>query len=207
MRSFDIYLIRHGMTKGNEDGRYIGHTDLPLSDEGKSEIGRLYEDKVYPWVDAVLSSPLKRCTETAKMLFPEKEPLIIDGLIECNFGEFENKTAEDLKDNETFAKWLAGDPEAVPEYGESGDRFSARVCLAFEKIVDGILKTGTQSTAVVTHGGVIMAILEAYGIPELPAHKWRSECGCGFALRVDTRMWMTDRRIEVYSTFPFEKAE
>lgn len=207
MKSYNIYLIRNGLTNENIQGRYIGHTDAELSEDGVQQIKNLVKDMVYPDVDVVISSPLKRCVDTAKIVYPEKEPVIIDDIIECNFGEFENKTADDLKDNETFAAWLAGDPDAVPEYGESNARFSARVCLAFEKIVDGILKSGTDSTAVFTHGGVIMAILEAYGIPELPAHKWLSPCGCGFAVRIDARMWMAGRKFEVYSEFPYEKEE
>ena len=43
----------------------------------------------YPEVDAVVSSPLKRCTETAKLIYPDKEPMILNGLIEYDFGEFE----------------------------------------------------------------------------------------------------------------------
>ncbi|MBQ6266043.1 MAG: histidine phosphatase family protein [Clostridia bacterium] len=207
MKAYNIYLIRHGMIKENSQGKYIGHTDVDLSDEGRAELEQLSENSVYPWVDAVISSPLKRCLQTAGILYPAKEALAIDGLSECNFGEFEGKTAEELKDNDTFVRWLAGDSDAVPEFGESSDRFSARVCLAFEKIVDGILRAGTENTAIITHGGVIMAILEAYGIPELAANKWRCDSGCGYVLRVDARMWMTDRKIEVFSTFPYEREE
>ena len=207
MKGYNIYLIRHGMIKENAQGKYIGHTDAELSEEGIAELENMCEKNVYPWVDAVVSSPLKRCVQTAGILYPGREALTIEGLAECNFGEFEGKTADELKDNETFVRWLAGDPDAVPQYGESSDRFSARVCLAFEKIVDGILKAQTGSTAVVTHGGVIMAVLEAYGIPELAANKWRCDCGCGYVLRVDARMWMTDRKIEVFSTFPYERED
>ena len=45
------------------------------------------------------------------------------------------------------------------------------------------------------------------GIPELAANKWRCDCGCGYVLRVDARMWMTDRKIEVFSTFPYERED
>ena len=207
MKAYNIYLIRHGMIKENAQGKYIGHTDVDLSDEGRAELEELSENSVYPWVEAVISSPLRRCLQTAEILYHSKEALTIDGLSECNFGEFENKTADELKDNDTFVRWLVGDPYAVPQYGESSDRFSARVCLAFEKIVDGILRAGTESTAIITHGGVIMAILEAYGIPELAANKWRCDCGRGYVVRIDARMWMTDRKIEVFSTFPYEKEE
>lgn len=207
MKSYTVYLIRNAITAENVEGRYIGRTDVPLSEAGEKQLIGLSEDMVYPWVDAVFSSPLVRCTRTAELLYPQKKSLIIDSLIEYDFGEFENKTAEELADNEVFAAWLAGEPNVAPEFGESNERFGKRVCTAFEKIVDGLLKTGTTSAAIVTHGGVIMAILAAYGIPELPMHEWLCPGGCGFAVRIDARLWMAGKKLEVFSEFPFEREE
>ena len=48
-----VCLIRHGITKGNLEGRYIGTTDEPLYDNKIQ--------KAYPDADLVVSSPLKRC--------------------------------------------------------------------------------------------------------------------------------------------------
>ena len=53
----------------------------------------------YPQVDAVFSSPLKRCTETAKVIYPDRNPIVLDDLREYDFGEFEGKTAEELQDS------------------------------------------------------------------------------------------------------------
>ena len=61
MKAYNIYLIRHGMIKENAQGKYIGHTDVDLSDEGRAELEELSENSVYPWVEAVISSPLRRC--------------------------------------------------------------------------------------------------------------------------------------------------
>ncbi len=62
-----MYLIRHSITYGNTLGRYIGTTDEPLCQEGVE----LLQKKIYPGVDAVYASPLKRCTETAEIIYPE----------------------------------------------------------------------------------------------------------------------------------------
>ena len=97
MKSYTVYLIRHGMTDEGGEGRYIGHTDVPLSEEGRQQLIRLKDELVYPPVSAVFTSPLSRCTETAAILYPENKAIAIDGLIEYDFGEFENKTAEELK--------------------------------------------------------------------------------------------------------------
>ncbi len=207
MRAYTVYLIRSGTARENELGRYIGHTDVSLSDESRYELAEKAADKVFPYVDAVFSSPLKRCLETADIYYPGQNPVVIDDFIECNFGEFENKNAEDLKDSDEFVKWLTGDPDVAPPYGESNRHFFTRVCSAFEKTVDGVLKTGTMNTAIVTHGGVIMAILAAFGLPELPMHDWTCPAGGGFAVRIDPRMWMAGKKVEVFSEFPYEREE
>ena len=82
-----IWLIRHGMTEGNRYQRYIGVTDEPLCEEGRE----LLEKFTYPKPQAVFVSPLKRCLETAAILFGDPKVRIIDQLAECDFGEFENK--------------------------------------------------------------------------------------------------------------------
>lgn len=207
MKSYTIHFIRNALTDENLEGRYIGHTNVALSDEGKAQLAQMREELIYPPVDAVFTSPLKRCTDTAAILYPESTPLIIEGLIEYNFGEFENKTAEQLEKYEEFPRWLAGEKGVKPPYGESNEDFTKRVCDTFEKIAEGLMKTGTTSAAIVTHGGVIMTILALYGIPEYPMHEWLTPNGCGFTVKLNPSLWMRAKKFEVFSEFPYEREE
>ena len=207
MKSYTIHFIRNALTDENLEGRYIGHTNVALSDEGKAQLAQMREELIYPPVDAVFTSPLKRCTDTAAILYPESIPLIIEGLIEYNFGEFENKTAEQLEKYEEFPRWLAGEKGVKPPYGESNEDFTKRVCDTFEKIAEGLMKTGTTSAAIVTHGGVIMTILASYGIPEYPMHEWLTPNGCGFTVKLNPSLWMRSKKFEVFSEFPYEREE
>ena len=207
MKSYTIHFIRNALTDENLEGRYIGHTDVEIGEEGRAQLGQMKEDLIYPPVDAVFTSPLKRCTETAKILYPDNKPIVIDGLIEYNFGEFENKTAEQLEKHPVFPKWLAGEKGVEPPFGESNEAFEKRVLGTFEKIAEGLMKTGTTSAALVTHGGVIMAILAAFGIPEYPMHEWITPNGCGFTVKVNPSLWMRAKKFEVFSEFPYEREE
>ncbi len=207
MKSYTIYLIRHGLTDENLQGRYIGHTDVLLSEDGKKQLAQLKEDTVFPPVQALFTSPLKRCKETASILYPENKPIEIEGFIEYNFGYFENKTAEQLEDHPVFSRWLAGERGVEPPFGESNEAFGKRVCETFEKVAEGLMKTGTTDAAIVTHGGVIMAILATYGIPELPMHEWLTPNGCGFTIKINPSLWMRAKKFEVFSEFPYEKEE
>ena len=94
MKSYTIHLIRHAYTKGNLEGRYIGHTDESLCKEGIDQLNTMLKDYDYPAADVVFSSTLKRCIETAKMIYPDKTPIEMRGFDECDFGEFENLTAD-----------------------------------------------------------------------------------------------------------------
>lgn len=207
MKTYTIYLFRHGLTKGNLNAQYIGHTDLTLTTDSISSLKSIKAHKHYPEVDAVFSSPLKRCIDSAKIMFPKNNTLVIDDFIEYNFGEFEGLTAEELKDNEDFKNWLHGDIYAAAPYGESNAQFSHRICDAFEKVVDGCVKTGTNNIAIVGHAGVLMTILACYGLPEAPMAHWQMDAGYGYKLRLTPSLWMQARKIEVIDTSPISLEE
>ena len=93
----DIYLIRHGKTEGNLQGRYIGSTDEPLCEEGKRALFSMKEQKKYPYPEYLFQSPMKRCKESAEILFPQKEACTVSDLRECDFGRFEGKNYLELQ--------------------------------------------------------------------------------------------------------------
>lgn len=201
MKTYQIHFIRNGLTDGNIAGQYIGQTDIPLSPDGVLQIKQIKEDMVYPNADAVFSSPMMRCTQTAHAIFG-KDPIVIDDLKEYDFGEFEGKTAEQLQDYEEFSLWLSGGPDAAPPYGESNAEFSKRIYDCFVKIVNGLIKTGTTQSAIVTHGGVIMALLSMFGIPEAPMHEWRTPNACGYTVRITPSIWSKLQKMEVIAEIP-----
>ena len=82
----ELILIRHGKTAGNLLGRYIGsRTDEPLCDEGREGLA----GKQLPEVERLYVSPMKRCVETAEILWPgfdRKKMQKVTDLRECDFG-------------------------------------------------------------------------------------------------------------------------
>ena len=66
-----IYFIRHGQTKYNVEGRFVGSTDLPLSEDGRKQIFNKWDSiKSHIERDIIFTSPMKRCIETAGIIFP-----------------------------------------------------------------------------------------------------------------------------------------
>ncbi len=207
MKSYYIYIIRHGLTKGNTEAKYIGHTDEPLSSEGRAQIEEMKKNYDYPFADVVFSSPLKRCIETAKIIYPSVNPIEMQGLIEYNFGEFEGKSASELENHPVFPDWLAGKKGVAPPFGESNEDFAKRIAETFCKIVDGLLTTGTQKCALITHGGVMNALLSFFGLPEAPMHEWATPGGCGYTLRITPSLWSQGKKLEVIAQLPLVPGE
>lgn len=207
MKSYYVHFIRHGAISSTLKGRYIGTTDVPLSQEGKAELQRMDSELDYPYAKVVFSSPLKRCTQTARVLYPDLKPLVIEHLSECNFGEWENKSADELRDNDDFKKWLAGDNSVKPPRGESNADFLRRICLIFENIVDGLMKTGTTDAVIITHGGVMSSLLSVYGLPQAKPFDWACDNGYGYSLRITPMLWQRDKVAEVYDRIPRERDE
>ena len=117
-----IWLIRHGMTEGNRHQRYIGVTDEPLCEEGR----KLLRKFTYPKPQAVFVSPLKRCLETAAILFDDPKVRIIDQLAECNFGEFENKNYKELSGDPRYQAWIDSNGILAFPGGESKEECAVR---------------------------------------------------------------------------------
>lgn len=203
MKTYRIHLIRHAFTQDNITGVYTGRKDTPLSEEGKEQLKTMVSDFVYPEVDFVFSSPLSRCKETAEIIYPDKKSIIIDDLTEYDFGEFEGHTADVLHEKQPlFGRWLKGEKGVKPPFGESNEDFANRVCSCFCKIVDGIIKTGADDTAIITHGGVISTILANFGIPELPVTEWMTPSCCGYTILISHFLWMSGKKVEVTKEIP-----
>ncbi len=150
-----IILIRHGKTKGNAEGRYIGTTDESLSPEGIAEIN----SNKYPAADVVIASPMRRCIETAELIYGRVDETY-DGLKECDFGEFENKNYAELNGNEYYQKWIDSGGTLPFPGGESMETASKRQTAAFEEALEK--HKNAESIAFVVHGGTIMAIMQKY---------------------------------------------
>lgn len=145
-----LYLIRHGITEPNERHLYCGSTDAPLSEAGRQALRGLH----YPRPNATFcTSGMKRTDETLAILFGDVPYRVEPRFREVDFGIFEMHSYEELKDTEAYQAWLTGDNERnVPPGGESGAQMTERVLAAFDEI--------REDTIIVTHGGVIAAIMQ-----------------------------------------------
>ena len=152
----NFLFVRHFATRGNVERRYIGRTDEPICESKEPDAG-------FPRGEySLFTSPMLRCVQTAGILFPGRQGTVISDLRELDFGVFEGKTADELADCPEYSAWLDTACTGDIPGGESVAEFKDRACRAFLEIAGH----GGDSAAVVTHGGVVMAILERFGYPE-----------------------------------------
>lgn len=165
------YLIRHGKTAANERHLYCGSTDLPLSSLGRREL-----EEISYFVQNVtfVTSGMRRTEQTLELLFGNVPHRMDPRFREVDFGAFEMLDYETLKDRPDYQRWIAGDNERnVPPGGESGAEMTSRVIAAFQEL--------REDTVLVTHGGVIAALM-AYLFPEEQKNRyqWQPKPGHGY---------------------------
>ena len=169
-----LYLIRHGKTEANLQHRYCGSTDLDLSPQGLLELSALrYE---IPKARFVISG-MRRTEQTLRALFGDVAYEVVPAFREIDFGAFEMGSYEELKDREDYQRWLLGDnTRNVPPGGESGEQMTRRVLDALPSLMG-------EDTVLITHGGVIAAIMEELFPREgKNRYQWQPRPGRGYAV-------------------------
>ena len=166
-----LVLIRHGETQANGERRYLGKTDESLSEDGIVALLSYKERKRYPDVEYLFTSPMKRCMETAEILYPDICPVIIPEWEEIDFGRFEYKNYNDLKDDVQYQAWIDSGGRLDFPGGESKKDFILRCESGFIRMCNELkfsqaakLKSNCYITVgIIVHGGTIMALLSSYG--------------------------------------------
>lgn len=153
----ELILLRHGPTAGNLLRQYIGVTDQPLAPEGEALAGR-WRNRL-PAPELLFVSPLTRCRQTAALIWPDCPQTVVEQLRETNFGAFEGKRWEELKEDPRYRAWIdgAGDPPG----GESRAQAAHRVGEGWRLCLSRIREETPHCCAIVAHGGTIMELLQA----------------------------------------------
>lgn len=165
-----ICLIRHGITAGNRDQLYYGHSDIPLIDDGKAEIARLAAQGIYPDDENAdyYTTGLERTEQTFSLIYGDKPHRRLEALREINFGDYEMKTHDALKSSEDYRLWRRDRTgELSPPGGESLNNFAERIMQGYDELRQlhavkelSMRHSGKEALSVVVcHGGSISAIL------------------------------------------------
>ena len=157
-----LYVVRHGQTGANKSGLLLGRADPELDDLGRRQAEAI--GQVIPGNAVVVSSPLKRCVQTAQLLSlndDSDDVRVDDRLLELDYGDLDLTPLRDVPDS-TWREWQS-DPDYRPVNGETLNELAIRVesCLQ-----DLWAEAASGDVVVVTHVSPIKAsVAWALGVP------------------------------------------
>lgn len=152
-----IYLIRHGQTDWNIQGKIQGSHDIPLNEVGRRQAEQLAEGMDTRPVTRIFSSTLTRAMETAERISQRQKVEIcpMPQLIEVEFGKWEGMTWDEIREAYPgeYERWYFNPAEFTPPGGETQDDVIKRCAWSLKEI----LKTtnGREDVAVVSHGATV----------------------------------------------------
>lgn len=159
----NLTLIRHGKTPSNKEHRYLGVTEEALSEDGRKQLEILAEKDILrkPWL--LFISPMLRCQESAGILFPGKKAYPIEEWREMNFGAYEGKNYEDLKNDSYYQKWIDSSGTLPFPEGESQQEYIKRChrgLLTATKIIEEKIAREVADTAKTSSANEITELRE-----------------------------------------------
>lgn len=191
----ELIMLRHFQTPGNLKKQYIGRTDEPLAKNQGLEKLICQRQKDCLGTEAVILSPMQRCVQTAELIFPRAERMLCEKMRECDFGLFEGKSYEELKENQEYRLWLESNGTLPFPGGEDPVSFRKRCAEGFTERVNELFTRRIDKAAMVVHGGTIMAVLSAIDVRKRGFYDFQPENGGGYRLRLDEADWKRDRKI------------
>jgi broad specificity phosphatase PhoE len=160
-----LTLIRHALTAWNQDGRFQGHTDVPLERRGREQARRLggrVADLAAP--DVIVTSPAARARATAELAFPGRPVRFDPRLRELHFGVFEGRTMAQNQAHPAWA-WWAADPYARP--APRGESYRALQARAVAWLDEAHRRWDGAHVVGVSHSGTVqMRLAHLFGVTQ-----------------------------------------
>jgi ribonuclease H / adenosylcobalamin/alpha-ribazole phosphatase len=181
-------LLRHGQTPMSVQKRYVGRTDVPLTDLGVQQAAAAAKRLASAGLDVIVTSPLRRAVQTAQEVAAATgAPLVTDeGFRETDFGAWEGLTFAEVRESwpAEMTAWLA-DPAVAPPGGESFAEVSERVTASLRRVLAAWER---QAVLVVSHVTPIKMLVAA-ALLAPPAALYRMHLDVAALSRID---WYPD---------------
>lgn len=160
MEAKTVYLIRHGQIGlKNEQRRYIGQIDVPLSDAGRQQVEQLSAKLQNVKLDAVYCSDLSRGLDSAQLIAETQglDPQVCPELREIAMGDWEGKAFADVA--KLYPKWFKQRGNDIAYFRPPNGESFADCCNRVVPIFDRILQSPGTNLLIVGHAGVNRVLL------------------------------------------------
>lgn len=162
------YLVRHGQTAFNAEGRIQGWLDVPLDATGQIQAQRVAQRFSEKSIQAIYSSPLLRAADTARAIAQacRLDVIFDERLREYHMGDWTGLTAEEIRVAAPAVH--LDDPELTIPNGESAQHMHERVASFLR---DMIARHAGETVILVSHGGTLGAMIGTMlGLPAMRRH-------------------------------------
>jgi alpha-ribazole phosphatase len=153
-----ILLVRHGFV-GIKEERFLGRTDIPLSEAGKIQAEQLRNRLATEKIDAIYTSTLSRARQTAEIIAAGNKAKIMycQELRECDFGDIEGLTFAEIKKRyPALAKELSERKTGAFPGGETLEQLNTRVQTFLKRLKR---RKAKETVLIVAHGGPLRLII------------------------------------------------
>ena len=180
-----LTFIRGAFTHPGREGRFLGRIDAPLHPDGLAQLSEKARSGRYPTADAVFSSPLMRCTESARVIYPYSNTIVTELLADFDYGEFSGKAYGEIIAHEQFGNWAKADTLRAFPGGEAPYIFIGRCLEALREVIAYMQQGRLASASIVTHQAVIRAILQRNCLPHCVYGDYKLDYGGGITVECD----------------------
>ena len=149
-----LTLLRHGETEGSQKNLYYGAADIPALPKSLETLQQKALTGVYPTAEHYYVSGMTRTIQTLRAIYGDVAYTVLPGLREMNFGDFEMKSYQELKDTAAYQAWITDVEHNVCPNGESAPQVLERNRAAIAQV----LASGEDAVCVV-HGGVTAGLM------------------------------------------------
>lgn len=163
----NIFVVRHGETDFNKEGRYLGRTDEPLNSLGISQAKEIAKKTKGLNVEIIYCSPLKRAVQTARFIAKSCscEIIVKECFIERSIGDYEGLTKDEAKNKypNLYLKNITRIFNEAPPKGETINEVMARVYSGLNEIKN---QDKFSNVLILTHG-FVAKVINKYFNPQI----------------------------------------
>ena len=173
-----VLLIRPGSTEYDQQGRMQGCLDVPLSEEGSIEVGRVVEELRDYEIDAIYSSPCRSAVATAEAIAAATgaKCKAIDDISNVDLGLWQGMLAKEVKRTQpkVYKKWQEHPDAVCPPEGEMLEAARKRM----EAAVGKLLKKRKRGIIGLVVAEPLATLAKAYLCQSTPENVWKAAEGC-----------------------------
>ncbi len=164
----ELFVFRHGETDWNAEGRFQGHSNIPLNEKGRGqarELAARFGLPPYRGLDVILSSDLDRAHETASIVAAQLGVIVYTdaALREAHLGDAQGLTYEQIQGRfgvQLFDQWRSDHPQDADISYPNGETGNAILLRVFSALEEFCLKTPCEKIGISSHGGVIRRVMQ-----------------------------------------------